>query len=178
MQILTSKRLILRRWKPEDYRPFFLLNSDPQVMEFLPKVLSQEESNAMILKIENHFEQRGFGFFACEEQQSQSFIGFVGLSVPQFSCDFTPCVEIGWRIAREYWNRGYATEAASEVLLYARNTLKQKEIVSFTVPNNLPSRRVMEKIGMTYVKNFYHPALNKDHPLCQHVLYKKHLRDI
>ena len=103
------------------------------------------------------------------------FIGFVGLAVPRFEAHFTPCVEIGWRVAADQWNRGYATEAACAVLKYGFEIIGLSEIVSFTVPINLPSRRVMEKIGMTHnsADDFDHPLIPEGHPLRRHVLYRK-----
>lgn len=168
----SSERLILRSWKEEDHTPFFNLNNDPEVVKFLPGTLSKEQNDAMIMRITSHFATHGFGFFACEYKKNSEFIGFIGLSIPQFSSDFTPCVEIGWRLAKKYWRQGLATEGAKRVLEYARDTLHLKRVVSFTVPDNTASRRVMEKIGMKYIKDFDHPALDKNHRLSRHVLYE------
>ena len=125
----------------------------------------------MFTRLCDHFAKHGFGFFACEHKANRQLIGFIGLSIPNFDCDFTPCIEIGWRLSKSYWNLGLATEGAMAVLGYARDFLELKDIVSFTVPENLPSRRVMEKIGMTYVCDFDHPYFSTDHHLCRHVLY-------
>ncbi|BBM82517.1 GNAT family N-acetyltransferase [Candidatus Uabimicrobium amorphum] len=172
MHHFFSERLILRSWKKEDYAPFFDINNDSEVVRFLPGTLSREENDAFISRIESHFAKYGFGLFACEHKHDGVFIGFVGLSIPSFSCDFTPCVEIGWRLARKYWGQGLATEGAKRVLKYARDALNLERVVSFTVPDNVGSRRVMEKLGMRYIKDFDHPALDKDHRLCRHVLYE------
>ena len=109
-----------------------------------------------------------------EIQNVASLAGFVGLSVPSFEAHFTPCVEIGWRLAAEHWGRGYATEGARAVLTFGFQTLTLGEIVSFTVPGNARSRQVMERIGMVHgpADDFDHPALPEEHPLRRHVLYR------
>lgn len=164
----------MRRWTEEDSGPFFRMNSDPRVMEFLPKRLSRAESDLFMERIENHFQKHGFGLFAAELLADHSFIGFIGLSVPTFEAHFTPCVEIGWRLAAERWGRGLATEGAREVLRHAFEDLKLDEIVSFTVPANVRSRSVMEKIGMMHnpADDFDHPSLPAGHALKRHVLYR------
>ena len=143
-------------------------------MEFMPGLLSQDESDALIDHIESHFREHGFGLCAVELRQDHSFIGYVGLAVPRFRTSFTPCVEIGWRLSAEYWGRGLATEGAREVVRYAFGHLGLEDLVSFTVPNNWRSRRVMEKLGMTHnpADDFNHPNLPKEHPLRRHVLYR------
>ncbi|MBF0352846.1 MAG: GNAT family N-acetyltransferase [SAR324 cluster bacterium] len=165
----------LRQWVFNDRVSFARLNSDPQVVEFLPKALSQEESDGFAERIEEHFQQHGFGLWAVEILGVTQFAGFIGLSIPTFEAHFTPCVEIGWRLAPAYWNCGYATEGALAVLKFGFKFLRVNEIVSFTVPSNVRSRRVMEKIGMTYVPSdeFDHPKLPEGHPLRRHVLYRK-----
>jgi RimJ/RimL family protein N-acetyltransferase len=172
--VLETQRLILRPWCAADREPFARLNADPRVMQFMPGFLTREESDRYADKIAAHFKEHGFGLFAAELRSEECFVGFVGLSVPDFQAPFTPCVEIGWRIAAEHWNQGLATEGARAVLAYAFGALGLKEIVSFTVPANVPSRRVMEKIGMTHrpEDDFDHPRLPEDHPLRRHVLYR------
>jgi len=172
--MLETQRLILRRWRETDREPFAQMNADPRVMQFMPARLSREESDRMVNRIEKHFDERGFGLFAVEVREGQSFVGFVGLAVPNFETHFTPCVEIGWRIAADYWNRGFATEGAKRVLSYSFDTLGLDEVVSFTVPANLPSRRVMEKIGMHRAPedDFDHPRIPEGHPLRRHLLYR------
>jgi RimJ/RimL family protein N-acetyltransferase len=172
--ILETERLILRRWKPSDRGPFAEINANPLVMEFMPSALSNEESNHLADRIEDHFEQHGFGLCAAETCDSHTFIGFIGLSVPNFEAQFTPCVEIGWRLAADYWGQGLATEGARAIGRYGFEVLTLKEIVSFTVPANLRSRRVMEKLGMTRdpADDFNHPGLPPGHPLRRHVLYR------
>ena len=171
---LETERLLLRAWRDEDREPFAALNGDPRVMEYMPGCLSRQESDALADRIAAHFRQHGFGLFAAELRDARKFIGFLGLSVPSFQAHFTPCVEIGWRLAAEYWNNGLATEGARAAVRYAFNTLHLDELVSFTVPANAPSRRVMEKIGMTHnpEDDFDHPNLPAGHPLRRHVLYR------
>ena len=171
---IHTDRLLLRRWRREDREPFAAINADPQVMEFFPKLLTREESDARADRIEAHFAEHGFGVWAVELPGIVSFAGLVGLTIPPFSAHFTPCIEIGWRLAAEYWNRGYATEGARAALDFAFKYLVANEIVSFTVPANVRSRRVMEKIGMTHdvAGDFDHPSLPVGHPLRRHVLYR------
>ena len=174
MAILTTERLILRRWQESDRRPFASMNADPRVMEFLGNPLTTEESYRAIERIEAGFEQRGFGLCAVELRQDHSFLGFIGLSVPNFEAAFTPCVEIGWRLATHAWGHGYATEGARAVAAYAFGPLKLESIVSFTAEQNLRSRHVMEKLGMTFdpAERFDHPNLPEGHLLRRHVLYR------
>jgi RimJ/RimL family protein N-acetyltransferase len=151
-----------------------MLNTDPRVTEFLPKPLDRAASDTLVTRIRDHFAQRGFGLWAVEVPGRADFIGFVGLSVPCFEAHFTPCVEVGWRLAREHWGHGYATEAARAALDFGFRHLGLGEIVSFTVPANQRSRAVMERIGMTRsaTDDFEHPALPEGHPLRRHVLYR------
>ncbi|RYG46011.1 N-acetyltransferase [bacterium] len=171
---LVTPRLVLRGWREDDLAPFAELNADARVVEFLPGPMTREESDAMAERIQGHFRERGFGLWAVEVAGVLPFIGFVGLSVPRFEAGFTPCVEIGWRLAADHWGRGYATEAARAALDYGFATLGLAEIVSFTVPGNRRSRTVMEKIGMRRdpADDFLHPILPEGHPLRPHVLYR------
>jgi RimJ/RimL family protein N-acetyltransferase len=175
--MLSTPRLILRRWREQDREPFARMNADPVVMEFMPACLTRTESDRLVTRFEAHFERHGFGPFAVEISETGAFIGFVGLLIPSFEARFTPCIEIGWRLASEYWGRGFATEAAQRVLEEAFSWWKLSEVVSFTVPGNVRSRRVMEKLGMTYdpSDDFDHPSLPAGHPLRRHVLYRLRL---
>ena len=176
--IIETPRVILRHWQDSDREPFARMNADPRVMEFFPSPLSAEQSDALISKIEGHFRRHGFGLCAAELRCDSTFAGFIGLSVPSFHAHFTPCVEIGWRLAWQAWGQGLATETAQAVLEYARTVLRLPEVVSITVPANVRSRRVMEKLGMTHdpVDDFDHPQLPPRHPLRRHVLYRLGLR--
>jgi RimJ/RimL family protein N-acetyltransferase len=170
---LRTPRLILREWRPEDREPFAQMNADPRVMEHFPSPSTRAESDAFADRIQAHFDQHGFGLWAVEVPGEAPFVGFVGLSIPRFEAHFTPAVEIGWRLAVESWGRGFATEAAHEAVRFGFEEVGLEEIVSFTVPANVRSRRVMERLGMTHdpADDFDHPGL-PGHPLARHVLYR------
>lgn len=171
---LQTERIVLRRWRASDREPFRKINADPRVMEFFPSTLSAAESDQLFERIEQHFADHAFGLWAAELREGNTFVGYVGLAVPRFEAPFTPCVEIGWRLSADHWGRGLATEGAREVVRYAFGKLKLPSLVSFTVPANVRSRRVMEKLGMTHdpADDFDHPNLPKGHPLRRHVLYR------
>ena len=175
MNKIETSRLILREWRDQDLQEFAGINQDAKVLEFLPAPLSAQESAEWINRIKKHFIDHGFGLWAAELKDSGELIGYAGLSIPSFEAHFTPCVEIGWRLASKYWGRGYATEAAKKVLEIGFTEFGLKEVVSFTVPANMRSIRVMEKIGMSrdVAGDFYHPKLPRDHALALHVLYRK-----
>jgi RimJ/RimL family protein N-acetyltransferase len=149
-------------------------------MEYLPKILDRSESDALVARIRQHFAEYGFAPWALEITRTATFIGLAGLSIARFQAHFTPCVEIGWRLARSYWGYGYATEAARAALQYGFTRLDLHEIVAFTTPANLRSRAVMERLGLVYDPDddFDHPALAPDHPLRRHVLYRSVRRDV
>lgn len=174
MLFLETERLFLRPWRESDRVPFAALNADPKVMEFFPSVLTRQESDAQADRIEDHFARYGYGMWAVEVKDLAPFAGFIGLAHPRYETHFTPCVEIGWRLAAHYWGKGYATEGARRVLQFGFEQLGLAEIVSFTAVNNLRSRRVMESLGMQHNSDddFDHPLLAKEHPLCRHVLYR------
>lgn len=171
---LRTERLLLRWWRAEDREPFALLNADPRVAEFLPGTLTRAESDARAERIEAHFAEHGFGLWAVEVPGTAPFAGFVGLSVTTFAAAFTPCVEIAWRLDAHHWGCGYATEGARAALAFGFEHLGLAEMVSFTVPANVRSRRVMERIGMRHDPegDFDHPLLAEGHPLRRHVLYR------
>jgi RimJ/RimL family protein N-acetyltransferase len=150
------------------------MNADVRVMEFFPSRLSRAESDTMVDYIEAHFSERGFGLWAIEVPDVAPFIGFTGLAVPRFSAHFTPCVEVGWRLAFAHWGHGYATEAARLALGYGFGTLALSDVVSFTSTTNHRSRAVMERLGMRRdpADDFDHPAVPEGHPLRRHVLYR------
>lgn len=174
LPLITTDRLILRPWKEEDLAPFAAMNCDPRVMEFFEKTFSKEESDAFAQKIIRDYENRDYGFWAVEVKNGASFIGFVGLNYWDLEMDFAPCVDIGWRIAYERWGNGFVTEAAQRILSYGFKVLMLPEIVSMATIQNYRSRRVMERLNMTYSEkdNFYHPKLPKGHPLALRVLYR------
>lgn len=172
--VLNTRRLRLRGWQHCDLTPFARLNADPQVTEFLPQALTRDESDGYAGRIQEQFSGHGFGRWVVEVADTRQFAGFVGLSVPTFEAAFTPCVEIGWRLAAAYWGLGYATEAARAAVDYAFDTAGLTELVSFTVPENQRSRAVMERLGMQHdpKDDFDHPRLPEQHRLRRHVLYR------
>jgi RimJ/RimL family protein N-acetyltransferase len=172
--VLETERLRLREWEPGDREGFAQINADLRVMEFFPKCLTREESDAMVDRIESHFRAKGFGLYAAELRNDARFIGYVGLHTPTFEAHFTPCVEIGWRLASDVWGNGLATEGALAVVQHAFENLGLDQVVSFTVSANRRSIRVMEKIGMTRdaADDFEHPSLPAGHPPRHHVLYR------
>ena len=171
---IATPRLRLRPWRDEDLPAFAAVNADPRVTEFLPGPIDRDASDARAARIRDHFDRHGFGLWAVEVPGVADFVGFVGLSVPGFEAHFTPCVEVGWRLAHAHWGRGYATEAARAAIDFGFRRLALHEIVSFTVPDNRRSRAVMERIGMTRspADDFDHPSLPEGHPLRRHVLYR------
>ena len=175
---LKTDRLILRPWRDEDVAPFVALNADPVVMEHFPATQTRAETEAMAERIRQEIAKHGFGWFAAEVPGVAPFIGFIGLWAPTFDAPFAsvqdPIVEVGWRLAREYWGRGYATEGARECLRFGFEDLGLKEIVSFTATTNLPSQKVMQRLGMTHdpAEDFDHPKVARGHRLERHVLYR------
>jgi RimJ/RimL family protein N-acetyltransferase len=169
-----TARLVLRPWTLADREPFAAMNADPIVMEHFPAVQTREESDATAERIQKHFDERAFGMWAVEVPGEAAFVGFIGLMVPAFDAPFMPCVEVGWRLARAHWNKGYATEGARAALKVGFDELGLSEIVSMTVPANLRSRRVMEKLGMKPdpAGDFDHPRVPEGSPLRRHVLYR------
>lgn len=172
--ILRTDRLVLRGWREPDREPYAAMNADPRVMEHFPGTMTRAESDAHVDAIAEHFATRGYGLWAVEVPGEAEFIGFVGLSVPRFQAHFTPAVEVGWRLAAEWWGRGYATEAAREAVRFGFEDAGLDEIVSFTAPMNERSRAVMRRLGMTRdpADDFDHPALPAGHRLRRHVLYR------
>ncbi|WP_019144277.1 GNAT family N-acetyltransferase [Aeromicrobium massiliense] len=171
---LTTARLRLRPWRAEDREPFAVLNADPVVMEHFPSTLDREQSDALADRIATGLDERGWGLWALEVPGVTPFAGFVGLAVPRFDAAFTPAVEVGWRLARPWWGRGYAPEAAREAVRFGLDELGLEEVVSFTAVGNARSRRVMEKVGLTHdpADDFDHPDLPDGHRLRRHVLYR------
>lgn len=169
--LLTTERLGLRRWAPPDTAPFAEMNADKEVMRFFPAPLSLNETKNFIERIEKHFDKHGFGLYAVDVLSNKEFIGMIGFQNFDFKTNFSPGTEIGWRLRRESWGKGYATEGAKECLRYGFEDLKFNKIFSFTATINLPSIAVMKRIGLTYVKDFGHPKLDPRHELFTHVLY-------
>ena len=170
---IKTERLNLRQWKKEDYPAFARLNADSEVMKYYPDILSQLESNDMAERFEALLAHRGWGFWVAEKPDEKKFMGFVGLNEPTYKLPVTPCVEIGWKLVKEYWGYGYATEAAKACLKVAFEKVELSEVYSFTSTLNKKSQAVMERLGMMNMKqNFDHPMMPIDSPLLEHVLYK------
>lgn len=168
-----TARLRLRQWRRSDYPCFARLNADPETMRFFPATLTAAESNALAQRCHDFIEQRGWGIWAVEEKASKTFIGFTGLHIPTDELPFSPCVEIAWRLTRSAWGKGFATEAARAALTFAFAQLALPEVVSFTAVSNIPSQRVMQRLGMERdPQTFGHPSLPSCHPLREHVLYR------
>lgn len=169
-----TERLILRPWMPKDMPDFTAMNADPAVMEFFPNPLTADESEAFMKRINSHFDRHGFGFYALERKADQKVIGMTGCAWFELATPFAPAIEIGWRISPAYWGQGYAVEAAGEVLTRMFSADITKHIVAFTAVHNVKSRRVMEKLGMTYnsADDFDHPRIPDGHELQRHVLYR------
>lgn len=172
MIYIETPRLLLRSWKEEDIEPFAEINSNQHVMRFFPNPLTAEESLDFYNRIRDELTRSGYGLYAVERKEDGAFIGFTGFHNISFEADFTPGVEIGWRIRHEDWNKGYVTEAAKACLQYAAKHLPLKTIWSFTSIPNKASEKVMQKIGMEKVSNFLNPKVPDNHPLKEHVLYK------
>lgn len=170
--LFTSARLGFRDWLDSDILPFSQMNADPEVMAFFPNVRTQEESIAFITQMRAYMHQNGYCFFAVDELATDTFVGFIGMKRPGFDIWFKDYPEIGWRLRKEYWNRGLATEGAKRCLTYGFETLGFSVIYSYTAVPNRRSERVMQKIGMELVETFDIPVLPDGHWLQQHVLYK------
>ncbi|MCB0586152.1 MAG: GNAT family N-acetyltransferase [Phaeodactylibacter sp.] len=170
--LFSTPRLGFRHWKEADLPAFTAINEDEAVMEYFPAALSPEETRKFFQRILRHFRDHGYGLFAVDRLDTGRFIGFIGFSHPRFEAFFTPCVEIGWRLAKAEWGQGLATEGAIACLKYGFGQLGFREVYSFTATTNLASERVMQKIGMEKVGEFGHPLLNEDSPLYRHVLYR------
>ena len=168
---LFTPRLTLRQWRPSDLGPFAAMNSDSDIMRYYPMPWSSEQSDGFAERVRRLIDERGWGFWAVEEEASGLFIGFVGLHTPSNELPFSPCVEVGWRLAKSYWGQGYATEAAHAAIRFAFEQLHLTELVAFTAMANLKSRAVMQRIGMQFVSEFDHPNVPVESGLRRHVLY-------
>lgn len=172
--MIHTERLILRPWRESDFEPFSKMCADPRVMECFPALLTRQESDLLAQRLMKDIQEHGWGLWAVSVVDGADFIGFIGLNSVKYSTPFTPAVEVGWRLAYDFWGHGYATEGAQAALKYGFEALQLNEIVSFTVPDNKRSRHVMEKIGMhrDLAGDFDHPLLPDGHKLKRHVLYR------
>jgi len=170
---LVTPRLRMRQWQEGDRLAFAQLNADPEVMRFFPSTQNREQSDRSIAVWAAELDERGWSNWAVEQLSDGAFIGFVGLTIPKRALPFMPCVEIGYRLGRQYWGLGYATEAGREAIRLGFESLELQEIVSFTAKLNLPSQAVMQRLGMCNAnEDFDHPALLEGSPLRAHCLYR------
>ena len=169
--IIETKRLLLRRWREADREPFADLNGDPQTMVFFPSTLTRDESDALVDRIEARFEAHGYGLWALEVRETGQFIGFTGLAPMPEDVPGAGGTEIGWRLARHAWHRGFATEAALAARDIAFTGAGLTELWSMTAVLNTPSQAVMRRIGMTEATRFAYPRVPDGSPLKPHVVY-------
>lgn len=170
---LETVRLKLRQWCDQDKHEFAVMNADPEVMAYYPSTLNTQQSDELADRIRAMISSRGWGFWAVELKANKRFIGFVGLNEPNYALPVSPLVEIGWRLHKEYWGRGLATEAARASLDVAFNTLSMQSVYAFTATINKRSIALMERLGMADTQqNFDHPRVPRSSPLSEHVLYK------
>lgn len=171
MIYFETKRLVFRDWNEQDLNEFRIMNKDTRVMEYFKKILNKEETDRFYNAIQDEFRNYGYGLYAVETRHNNDFIGFIGFHWANFNSQFTPCIEIGWRLKYEAWGNGFATEGAKACLKYGFDTLGFNKIYSFTSKINLPSENVMKKVGMVKVMEFEHPNIMENNPLRKHVLY-------
>jgi ribosomal-protein-alanine N-acetyltransferase len=174
---LATDRLRLRHWRDADLPLFAAMNADPDVMAHFAGTLSAAESDRLAERLRAELSSEAFGLWALEIPGTMGFAGFVGLTRPRFDAYFTPCIEIGWRLARPAWGHGYASEATALALRHGFATLGVADIFAITVPANLRSRAVMQRIGMTHVGEFEHPSVADGHALKRHLIFRKGKED-
>jgi RimJ/RimL family protein N-acetyltransferase len=169
---LRTERLIMRRWQDSDKEPFAALNGDPETMQYFPSTLDRAASDTLIARLEERFEEQGFGMWALEVVETGQFIGFTGLNPMPDGIPGAGGMEVGWRLARHAWHRGYATEAARAALSVAFDGVGLPEIWSMTPVQNEPSQAVMRRLGLTQHAFFDHPAIPEESPLRNFVVYR------
>lgn len=170
--LFTSARLGFRNWLPEDAEALTSINSDPEVMEFFPALQDATQTLAFIGRMQKQFAEKGFCYFAVDTLENGEFIGFIGLSEQTFEAEFTPCIDIGWRLKKSSWNKGYATEGARRCLQYAFRDLKLEKVYAIAPKANIRSCHIMQKIGMQKAGEFIHPKLTDNKKLRECVLYE------
>ena len=177
MTKIETPRLILRQWEDRDREPWIAMNADPRVMEFFPSVYGRARSEEVLRAMQRGLDAHGYGWWAVELKSTGEFAGIAAIDDVRYDVPFEPRREVGWRFRAEMWGNGYATEAAVAALDFARS-LGWDSIVAFTAAQNVRSRRVMERLGMTRDarEDFDHPRIDEGHPLRRHVLYRKTLR--
>lgn len=170
--LFTSARLGFRNWMDSDFESFHAITSDPEVMRFFPSISTEEQTRNLIQRMQHCFTENGYCYYAIELLETKELLGFIGIAKQTYEAEFTPCIDIGWRLKKTAWGKGYATEGAKRCLEYAFHDLGLTEILSVASLINEPSINVMKKIGMTFVKKFEHPLLLHQPRLKQCVLYK------
>lgn len=176
--IIETERLILRPFEPRDLAPCAAMNADPNTMRYFERPLSQAETEAAITRYQTGLDTHKFGFIVAELEASGDFVGIIGLAPigdnTRAVIPGNPGVEIGWRLRSDFWGQGLAPEGAAACLQYAWDKIDLDEVVALTVTDNMPSRRVMEKIGMVHdpEADFIHPAVTPGHQMAGHVLYR------
>jgi RimJ/RimL family protein N-acetyltransferase len=171
--IIKTERLGLRNWQLSDIEPFVEMGKDEAVMQHFPKLLSEKESKELIERLQLHFITFGYCYFAVDVLETGEFIGFTGLMNQTWESKFTPCVDIGWRLKKSAWGKGYATEAAQACLNSALIKFGIKEVVAFATDTNLPSQNVMKKIDMNFIGTVQHPLIKDDSRFKHCVVYKR-----
>ncbi|WP_025898929.1 GNAT family N-acetyltransferase [Sneathiella glossodoripedis] len=173
MSAFSTDRITLRQWQTSDLPAFVKMSADPEVMEYFPSTLDEDQSLEVAEKIMTKIDQNGFGFWALELNETKEFCGFVGLNIPTPELPFGPCLEVGWRLAKPYWGLGLATEGGRLAVGYGFNELGYDEIVTFTAEINLRSQAVMKRLGFKHNdETFLHPLLPDGHRLQFHKLYR------
>ncbi|GHF24885.1 GNAT family N-acetyltransferase [Pseudolysinimonas yzui] len=172
MSALRTARLQLREWRDDDRDDWAAMNADPEVMEYFPAPLDRAQADAAFDRIQAALAARGWGLWAVEHDGR--FLGFTGLAPVGFEAPFAPATEIGWRLRRDAWGQGFATEAAREAMRFAFDELGLPQLVSLTSVTNARSRAVMARLGMTHdpADDFDHPNVPHGSPLRPHVLYR------
>jgi ribosomal-protein-alanine N-acetyltransferase len=170
--IIHTERLTLRAWETKDLLDCIEMNLDKEVMKYFPSILTKEQSIEFYDRVQKHFLENGFGLYVVENTSTKQFLGYTGFMIANFEASFTPCIEIGWRFKKQYWGKGYATEAAKACLQYGFDSLGFDKIYSFTATPNIKSENVMKRIGMHKTGRFSHPKIDKEHILNLHVIYE------
>lgn len=169
---IRTDRLVMRRWRDADRDAYAALNADPEVMRYFPATLDRATSNASVDRIEELFDLQGFGLWAVEVAATGEFIGFTGLNPMPDGVPGAGGMEVGWRLTRQAWHKGFATEAANAAVDVAFTGAGLAELWSMTSVLNRPSQAVMLRIGMTPHALFDHPKIAVGHPLRRHIVYR------
>lgn len=171
--LFQSERLGFRNWTFDDIQVMSLINADANVMRYFPSTQDEAQTRGFIERMQLMFNERGYCYFATERLDHQNLIGFIGIAYQEYEADFTPCVDIGWRLTSTEWGNGFATEGAKRCLEYGFQELNLESIMSVAPSMNQNSINVMKKIGMQFKYTFKHPKLAEFPNLEECVLYEK-----